>query len=88
MKTRDAWISDWNPEDNKFWGAEGKFVARRNLIFSILAEHIGFSIWLMWSIVVTKLPAAGFHYRPISSFSWSRCPALSARSSAFLTPSR
>jgi NNP family nitrate/nitrite transporter-like MFS transporter len=76
MKTRDAWISDWNPEDNKFWEAEGKFVARRNLIFSILAEHIGFSIWLMWSIVVTKLPAAGFHYSTDQLFQLVALPGL------------
>src|SRR5215471_16042285 len=56
------WIADWNPEDEKFWNAEGKVIARRNLIWSIVAEHLGFSIWLIWSIVATKLPQAGFHY--------------------------
>src|SRR6516164_3849756 len=57
-----TWISDWNPEDEKFWNSKGKFIARRNLIWSIVAEHIGFSVWLIWSIVATKLPQAGFHY--------------------------
>src|SRR5262252_1802147 len=57
-----TWISDWNPEDETFWNSKGKFVARRNLIWSIVAEHIGFSVWLIWSIVATKLPQAGFHY--------------------------
>src|SRR6516225_5194981 len=56
------WISDWNPEDQKFWESKGKWIARRNLIWSIFAEHLGFSIWLIWSIVATKLPQAGFHY--------------------------
>src|SRR5258706_8663968 len=56
------WISDWDPEDAKFWESKGKFIARRNLIWSILAEHLGFSIWLVWSIVATKLPQAGFHF--------------------------
>ena len=27
-----SWISDWNPENDKFWNAKGKFIARRNLI--------------------------------------------------------
>jgi MFS transporter, NNP family, nitrate/nitrite transporter len=76
MTKRDAWISDWNPEDNKFWEAEGKFVARRNLIFSILAEHLGFSIWLIWSIVATKLPAAGFHYSTEQLFQLVALPGL------------
>jgi MFS transporter, NNP family, nitrate/nitrite transporter len=47
MSKRDAtWISDRNPEDEKFWESKGKFIARRNLIWSIVAEHLGFSIWL------------------------------------------
>ena len=42
MSKHASWISDWNPEDEKFWESKGKFVARRNLIWSIVAEHIGF----------------------------------------------
>jgi MFS transporter, NNP family, nitrate/nitrite transporter len=76
MGKRETWIEDWNPEDEKFWEAKGKFVARRNLIFSILAEHLGFSIWLMWSIVVTKLPAAGFHYSTDQLFQLVALPGL------------
>ena len=34
------WISDWNPEDPTFWETKGKWIARRNLIWSIVAEHI------------------------------------------------
>src|ERR1700676_990084 len=63
MSTQDpTWISEWNPEDETFWNSKGKVIARRNLIWSIVAEHIGFSVWLIWSIVATKLPAAGFHF--------------------------
>src|SRR5271170_3172185 len=57
-----TWISDWNPEDETFWKSKGKAIAQRNLIWSIVAEHFAFSIWAIWSIVATKLPAAGFHY--------------------------
>ena len=60
-KQSNTWISEWNPEDNEFWESQGKTIARRNLIWSIVAEHLGFSIWLIWSIVATKLPQAGFH---------------------------
>jgi NNP family nitrate/nitrite transporter-like MFS transporter len=76
MSKPEAWISDWNPEDDKFWETKGKFIALRNLIFSILAEHLGFSIWLMWSIVVTKLPAAGFHYTTDQLFQLVALPGL------------
>jgi NNP family nitrate/nitrite transporter-like MFS transporter len=70
------WISDWNPEDQKFWDSKGKQVARRNLIWSIVAEHLGFSIWLLWSIVATKLPQAGFHYTTDQLFQLVALPGL------------
>jgi MFS transporter, NNP family, nitrate/nitrite transporter len=76
MSKREVWIDAWNPEDNKFWEGKGKFVARRNLIFSILAEHLGFSIWLIWSIVTTKLAAAGFHYSTEQLFQLVALPGL------------
>jgi NNP family nitrate/nitrite transporter-like MFS transporter len=69
-------LSDWNPEDEKFWNSEGKAIARRNLIWSIVAEHIGFSVWLIWSIVATKLPQAGFHYTTDQLFQLVALPGL------------
>jgi MFS transporter, NNP family, nitrate/nitrite transporter len=77
MSAKDpTWISDWNPEDASFWESKGKAVARRNLIWSIVAEHIGFSVWLIWSIVATKLPAAGFHYTTDELFQLVAIPGL------------
>ncbi|MEU0071356.1 nitrate/nitrite transporter [Streptomyces sp. NPDC006332] len=46
------WIQQWDPEDETFWKEGGEKVARRNLLFSVLSEHIGFSIWTMWSVLV------------------------------------
>jgi NNP family nitrate/nitrite transporter-like MFS transporter len=71
-----TWISEWKPEDEAFWNATGKIVARRNLIWSIIAEHIGFSVWLIWSIVATKLPAAGFHFTTDELFQLVAVPGL------------
>jgi NNP family nitrate/nitrite transporter-like MFS transporter len=71
-----TWISEWNPEDENFWNAKGKAIARRNLIWSIVAEHIGFSVWLIWSIVATKLPQAGFHYTTDQLFQLVALPGL------------
>src|SRR6201998_2949843 len=71
-----TWISDWNPEDEKFWKSKGQFIARRNLIWSIVAEHIGFSVWAIWSIVATKLPQAGFHYSTDQLFQLVALPGL------------
>jgi MFS transporter, NNP family, nitrate/nitrite transporter len=73
---KPTWISEWKPEDEAFWNATGKVVARRNLIWSIVAEHIGFSVWLIWSIVATKLPAAGFHFTTDELFQLVAVPGL------------
>jgi NNP family nitrate/nitrite transporter-like MFS transporter len=46
------WIDHWDPENETFWNETGEKVARRNLFFSVLSEHIGFSIWTLWSVMV------------------------------------
>jgi NNP family nitrate/nitrite transporter-like MFS transporter len=71
-----TWIPDWNPEDENYWRTKGSAIARRNLIWSIVAEHLGFSIWLIWSIVATKLPQAGFHYTTDQLFQLVALPGL------------
>ncbi len=71
-----TWISEWDPENEKFWETKGKAIARRNLIWSIIAEHLGFSVWLIWSIVATKLPQAGFHYSTDELFQLVAVPGL------------
>jgi NNP family nitrate/nitrite transporter-like MFS transporter len=57
---RGRWLDDWHPEDEAFWEATGRRIARKNLAFSIFAEHLGFSIWVLWTIVVINLANAGF----------------------------
>ncbi len=78
MSTRHKknWIADWNPENREFWESRGKRVAWRNLFWSILAENVGFSVWLVWSIVATKLPAAGFAYSTEQLFQLVALPGL------------
>jgi MFS transporter, NNP family, nitrate/nitrite transporter len=75
-KRNRTWISDWNPENEKFWESTGKKIALRNLIWSIVAEYLGFSVWLLWSIVSTKLPQAGFHYTTDQLFQLVALPGL------------
>jgi NNP family nitrate/nitrite transporter-like MFS transporter len=55
----DRWIDRWEPEDAAFWANGGRRVARQNLILSILAEHLGFSVWVLWTIVVINLSHVG-----------------------------
>jgi MFS transporter, NNP family, nitrate/nitrite transporter len=52
---RGHWIQDWRPEDPAFWENGGQQIARRNLLFSIVCEHIGFSVWSLWSVFVLFL---------------------------------
>jgi MFS transporter, NNP family, nitrate/nitrite transporter len=52
MTAAGRWIQQWDPEDEVFWKETGEKIARRNLAFSVLSEHIGFSIWTLWSVLV------------------------------------
>ncbi|MGD9620902.1 MAG: NarK family nitrate/nitrite MFS transporter [Mycolicibacterium sp.] len=70
------WIDDWRPEDPQFWATVGRPVARRNLVFSIFAEHIGFSVWLLWSIVVVQMTAAADGSPAASGWALSTTEAL------------
>jgi NNP family nitrate/nitrite transporter-like MFS transporter len=65
---RSGWIEHWTPENPDFWESTGRAVARRNLIFSILAEHLGFSVWLLWSVSAALLAKAGFDFTPQQLF--------------------
>ncbi len=70
------WIDHWEPEDPEFWEAGGKSVARRNLIWSIFAEHLGFSVWLLWSVSAALLMRAGFTFTPQQLFFLVAVPNL------------
>lgn len=45
-------LEHWDPEDEEFWERTGRPIARRNLWQSIFSEHIGFSVWTLWSVLV------------------------------------
>jgi NNP family nitrate/nitrite transporter-like MFS transporter len=55
-------IANWDPEDTVAWEAGNKNIARRNLIWSVAAEHIGFSIWSIWSVMVLFMPEAVYRF--------------------------
>lgn len=59
---RSHLIADWDPEDRVAWEAGNKFIARRNLIWSTVAEHVGFSIWSIWSVLVLFMPEAVYGF--------------------------
>src|SRR3954452_23404407 len=73
---RNGWIEHWTPENPDFWEATGRSVARRNLVFSIFAEHLGFSVWLLWSVSAALLAKAGFVFSPQQLFYLVALPNL------------
>ncbi|WP_124248406.1 MFS transporter [Gordonia sp. X0973] len=50
-------LENWDPENTEQWDNGGSAIARRNLIWSVAAEHIGFSVWSLWSVMVLFMPA-------------------------------
>src|SRR3712207_1094940 len=68
------WIDDWRPEHPAFWESTGKPVARRNLFLSVFSEHIGFSIWSLWSVMVLFLPEPVFGIDPAGKFLLTTLP--------------
>jgi len=73
---RGRWIDHWEPEDQRFWETTGRSIARKNLAFSIFAEHLGFSIWVLWTIVVINLGEVGITMSLSESFWLTAAPNL------------
>ena len=69
-------IRHWKPEDRGFWLASGRSVATRNLWLSAAALVLSFAVWVLWSVVVVQLPAAGFRYSTNQLFWLTALPAL------------
>ncbi len=69
-------IADWRPEDPVFWKEKGRALALRNLWISIPALLLSFAVWMVWSIVVAKLPAVGFKFTTDQLFWLAALPGL------------
>lgn len=72
-----AVLTDWRPEERDFWETKGRAVARRNLMISIPALLLSFAVWMVWSVVVAKLPLIGFKYTTDQLFWLAALPGLS-----------
>ncbi|UQX12734.1 MFS transporter [Candidatus Mycobacterium methanotrophicum] len=55
-------ISDWNPEDVVAWEAGNQQIARRNLLCMMAADHVAFSIWALWSVMVLFMPESVYGF--------------------------
>ena len=70
-------IKDWRPEDPTFWNGTGRAIARRNLWISVPCLLLSFAVWMVWSVVVAKLPAVGFSFTNEQLFWLAALPGLS-----------
>ena len=73
---RGRWIEHWEPEDPSFWESTGRRIARKNLALSIFAEHLGFSVWVLWTIVVLNLANVGIEMSVSDLFMLTAVPNL------------
>ncbi len=69
-------IAHWDPEDRVFWQQHGRRVAARNLWLSVPALALSFAVWMLWSVLVVHLPAAGLRYTTNQLFWLAALPAL------------
>jgi NNP family nitrate/nitrite transporter-like MFS transporter len=83
-------IADWQPENPEFWAHEGRPVARRNLWISTYCLMLSFAVWMVWSVVVARLPGIGFDFTTDQLFWLAALPGLSGATLrifyAFLVP--
>src|SRR3954447_18282409 len=74
--SRGRWIDRWDPEDEAFWAHGGSRIAAKNPAFSVFAENIGFSIWVLWTIVVINLANIGIALSLSEAFWLTAVPNL------------
>ncbi len=70
-------MADWRPEDPEFWASRGRAIARRNLWISVPCLLLSFAVWMVWSVVVAKLPSVGFAFTNEQLFWLASLPGLS-----------
>lgn len=70
-------IEDWRPENSEFWETTGRAIARRNLWISVPCLLLSFSVWMVWSVVVARLPSVGFGFANEQLFWLASLPGLS-----------
>ncbi|MFN3602048.1 MAG: nitrate/nitrite transporter [Dietzia sp.] len=54
--SRSHVIENWDPEDDAQWKSGGRKTAMRNLYWSVFAEHVGFSVWTLFAVMVLFMP--------------------------------
>jgi NNP family nitrate/nitrite transporter-like MFS transporter len=53
---RSRHISHWDAEDLAAWEAGNNAIAGRNLFWSVVIVHLGYSIWSLWPVMALFMP--------------------------------
>ncbi len=77
-------IKDWRVEDAKFWEANGKSVAYRNLWISVPSLLLSFAVWMAWSIITVQMKNLGFPFSTAQLFTLTAMAGLAG--AAFRIP--
>jgi NNP family nitrate/nitrite transporter-like MFS transporter len=75
--TSPADISEWRPEDERFWETTGKAIAYRNLWISVPALLCGFAVWGMWGIITVQMLNLGFPFTQAELFTLTAIAGIS-----------
>ncbi len=86
-------IKDYDVENEEYWRTKGKSIAYRNLVISIPALLLAFSVWLMWGMLIVQMKKMGFtlgmnpqtpeDWKNINAMLWT-LPAIAGLSGATL----
>jgi NNP family nitrate/nitrite transporter-like MFS transporter len=55
-------ISHWDPEDLVAWEAGNKTIARRNLLWSMVTVHLGYSVWTLFPVLELFMPQSVYGF--------------------------
>ena len=69
-------ITDWRPEDERFWDSTGKRIAYQNLWISVPALLCSFAVWGMWGIITVQMLNLGFPFTQAELFTLTAISGL------------
>lgn len=84
LSRKGRWLDGWDPEDPRQWNGVGRRLARRNLVFSMFAEFLGFAMLALWGIVTPRLNDVGFAFSANELFWLIALPGLTGALMRFL----
>ncbi len=71
-----TWLGHWLPEDAGFWETTGSRLAWRTLTITTINLTLAFIVWFIVSVLVVRLPEAGFNLSSEQLFWLAAMPGL------------